>query len=317
MRAVVVNQYGGPEVLHLDTDAPEPSPGDGEVLLDVTSAGVNFADTHQAENSYIVQRHLPMIPGAEAVGTLGDGSRVVALLDGGGYAEKAVANRLTTFPIPDAVTNDQALALVLQGTTAWLLIDKMTALQSGETIVVHAGAGGVGSLAIQIARLRGAKRIIATASTPQKRALCERLGADVALPSDVDDLTTAIRDANHGKGVDVVLEMIGGEVFAASLEALAPFGRLATYGAAGRTPPPQVSPVDLMSRSRSLVGFWLNHGISRGLLGPAFDAVAQLVGDGSLKPVIGGHYPLAEARQAHRDLRARNSVGKLVLDVAN
>ena len=314
MRAIVVREYGGPEVLVLDK-ADAPSASEGQTLIDVTAAGVNYADTHQAENSYVVSKKLPMIPGAEVVGTTEDGQRVVALVNGGGYAEKAVADTRMVFPLADGLQDEQALALVLQGTTAWLLLERLTGLRSGESVVVHAGAGGVGTLAIQIAKHLGAGRIIATASSASKRELAQSLGADVTIASDVPNLTDAIRDANGGKRVDVILEMVGGDTFTQSLQALAPFGRIVPYGTAGRVPAPAIDPVELMMRSQTIVGFWLSHGFSRGLIGPAFAEVSRLVLDNTIRTVTGKRYPLEAARRAHEDLRGRATVGKLVLDV--
>ncbi|MGR6964895.1 quinone oxidoreductase family protein [Geodermatophilus sp. URMC 61] len=217
MRAVQITRFGGPEVLDV-VDLPEPTPGEGQQLFDVSTAGVNYADTHQIENSYLAAQQLPLVPGAEFVGTpAGGGPRVVGLLDGGGYAEKVVAHPRLTWQVPDGVPDEQALAVVLQGTTAWHLLRTSAHLAAGETVVVIAGAGGVGSLAVQLARRWGAGRVIATASSPEKRALTEELGADASVdPALADDdpkaFTAALREANGGRPVDVVLEMTGGNV---------------------------------------------------------------------------------------------------------
>jgi NADPH:quinone reductase len=315
VRAIRIERFGGPEVLQLVDDQPEPTARDAQVLLDVTGAGINYADTHQTENSYLAPARLPLVPGAEAVGTTGDGRRVVALLDQGGYAERAVAAAVTTFPIPDAVEDGQALALVLQGLTAWHLLRTTVQLREGESVVVHAAAGGVGSLAVQLAKRYGAGRVIAVASSQDKRDLALGLGADVAVDAGEADLKAALEDANGGK-VDVVLEMVGGATTDASLATLAPFGRLAFYGMASRQPP---SPVDLgalMRRSRGVLGFWLVHAMAdpaRYLAAP-MEELLQLTGAGDLRPVVGEVYPLGDAARAHEDLRARRTVGKLVLD---
>src|SRR3954471_1229603 len=264
MRAVQITRFGGPEVLDV-VDLPDPVPGDGQQLYEVSTAGVNYADTHQIENSYLAQQQLPLIPGAEFVGTpVGGGQRVVGLLEGGGYAEKVVAHDFLTWPVPDGVSDEQALAVVLQGSTAWHLLRTSTHLQPGESVVVIAGAGGVGSLAVQLAKHWGAGRVIATASSPEKRALTEELGADASVdPGLADDdpkqFTAALREANGGHRADTVLEMTGGHVFDGSLSALAPFGRLATYGMAGRTPPKPINAGSLMGTSRAVIGFWLAH----------------------------------------------------------
>ena len=141
MRAVQITRFGGPEVLDV-VDVPDPTPGEGQRLYNVSTAGINYADTHQVENSYLAKQQLPLIPGAEFVGSTDGGPRVVGLLDGGGYAEKAVAHERLTWPVPDGVTDEQALAVVLQGATAWHLLRTCAHLAQGETVVVNAGAGG-------------------------------------------------------------------------------------------------------------------------------------------------------------------------------
>src|SRR3954470_5471532 len=203
MRAVQITRFGGPEVMDV-VDLPDPVPGDGEQLFDISSSGVNFADTHQTEDSYLAPQQLPLIPGAEFVGTASDGGpRVVGLVGGGGYAQKVATNPRLTWPVPDAVTDEQALAVVLQGATAWHLLRTSAHLAAGESVVVIAGAGGVGSLAVQLAKRWGAGRVIATASSPEKRALAESLGADATVdPALADDdpktFTAALREANGG-----------------------------------------------------------------------------------------------------------------------
>jgi NADPH2:quinone reductase len=314
VRAIQITRFGGPEVLTL-AELPDPVPGDGLEVLDVLAAGVNYADTHQIEDSYLARQRLPLVPGAEVVGRRADGTRVVSLmLAGGGYAEKALAHPSVTFPVPDGMDDGAALALVLQGTTAWHVLRTCAHLAAGETVVVHAAAGGVGTLAVQLAKHFGAGRVIATASSPEKRDLALSLGADVALDPAVPDLTAALREAGGGRGVDVVLEMTGRPVFDASLAALAPFGRLVTYGMASRTAPSKIDPAELMGRSRAVIGFWLVHCASRpGMLAEAMDGMFAMVADGTLRPVVGGEYPLAEAHRAHEDLLARRSTGKLLL----
>jgi NADPH:quinone reductase-like Zn-dependent oxidoreductase len=320
MRAVQITRFGGPEVLDV-VDLPAPVPGDGQKLYEVHTAGVNFADTHQIENSYLAAQQLPLIPGAEFVGTsAGGGQRVVGLLDGGGYAEKVVAHDVLTWPVPEGVSDEQALAVVLQGATAWHLLRTSAHLAEGESVVVIAGAGGVGSLAVQLARRWGAGRVIATASSAEKRALAEELGAHATVdPALADDdpkaFTAALREANDGKPVDIVLEMTGGNVFAGSLSALAPFGRLVTYGMAARQETPAVPPGALMQRSRAVIGFWLAHCMARPqMMDAAMNDLLPMVAEGALKPVVGGRYPLSAVREAHQDLLARRTTGKLVLD---
>jgi NADPH:quinone reductase-like Zn-dependent oxidoreductase len=320
MRAVQITRFGGPEVLDI-VDLPDPVPGPAQQLYEVSTAGVNFADTHQIENSYLSAQQLPMVPGAEFVGTPVDGGpRVVGLLDGGGYAERVVAHDFLTWPVPDGVSDEQALALVLQGATAWHVLRTSAHLAEGESVVVIAGAGGVGSLAVQLARRWGAGRVIATASSAEKRALAEELGAHATVdPALADDdpktFTGALREANGGRPVDIVLEMTGGNVFAGSLSALAPFGRLVAYGMAARQETKAVPPGALMHRSRAVIGFWLVHCMSRPqMMDAAMHDLLPMVAEGALQPVVGGRYPMSNVRDAHQDLLARRTTGKLVLD---
>ena len=322
MRAVQITEFGGLDVLKVaDVDVPEP--GDGEVLIRVEHAGINFADTHQRENSYLAKFELPLIPGGEVAGVvergageLTEGTRVVAMLRTGGYAQYAVAPAATTFPIPDGVDDGTALALLIQGLTAWHLYRTSAKLQPGESVVVISGAGGVGSLAVQLAKPFGAGRVIATASSEDKRALTLELGADAAVDPDTDDLPAALIEANGGERVDVVLEMAGGHIFDASLRALAPFGRLVTYGIASREPN-EVQNGALMRRSQGVIGFWLMHLLTRpDLLRESLTDLLERAARGELRVVVGGTYPMSDVRRAHEDLQARRTSGKLLLDPA-
>lgn len=317
MHAIQITEFGGPEVLRL-AEVPEPEPRDGLELLDVLAAGVNYADTHQAENSYLVEQQLPLIPGTEVVGRRADGTRVVAFTASGGYAERALAHPSTCFPLPAEVADGPALALLVQGLSAWHLLRTCASVQPGESVVVHAAAGGVGTLAVQLAKRFGAGRVIAVASTPEKRELALSLGADVAVDPAEPELKDAIEQANGGQQVDVVLEMTGGPVFDASLAALAPFGRLVTYGMASRVAATPIDPGALIGRSTAVIGFWLAHCVRRpAMLGEPMAELIELVRGGELRPVVGGRYPLVDARLAHEDLRSRRTTGKLVLTVAN
>ncbi|MEU1541329.1 NADPH:quinone oxidoreductase family protein [Actinacidiphila glaucinigra] len=316
MRAIQITEFGGPEVLR-QVDLPEPAPGPGQLLVEVSSAGVNYADTHMVENSYLSKATLPLVPGAEVVGRTAGGRRVVALTDNGGYAEKAVVEEYLAHDVPEGVTDGQALALVVQGLTAWHLLRTSARMAEGESVVVHAAAGGTGSLAVQLAKEFGAGRVIATASSKEKRDLALELGADVAIEADAAGLKERLVEANAGRKVDIVLEMTGGPVFDASLAALAPFGRLVTYGLASRVPPAPVQAAQLMGRSRAVVGFWLMHCLGRpGMYREPMAELLAMTAEGRLKPQEGGSYPLSEVARAHEDLRARRTYGKLTLDPA-
>jgi NADPH:quinone reductase len=313
VRAVQIDEFGGPEVLKL-VDLPTPEPGDGEVLIEVSRAGMNFADTHQRENSYLARYEVPLVLGGDVAGTTPDGQRVVALMPSGGYAEYAVAHESTVFPIPDGLDEDAALALLIQGLTAWHLFRTSVKLAPGESVVVVSGAGGVGSLAVQLAKPMGAGRVIATASTEEKRAKTLELGADAAVDPAVDDLKGALIEANEGRQVDVVLEMSGGRVFEQCAEALAPFGRVATYGIASREQN-TLETGRLMRKSRGVIGFWLMHCLGRrDMMEEPLADLFERAARGELVPQVGTTYAMSEVRRAHEDMQGRRTSGKLLLD---
>jgi len=312
MRAVLVEEFGGPDVLVV-SEVAEPEPGRGEVLVRVTRAGVNFGDTHQREGQYVAERKVPFVLGGEVAGTV-DGRRVVALLDTGGYAEYAVAPPDRVFPVPDGIDDGAALALLVQGLTAWHLLRTSAKLAEGEGVVVHSAAGGVGGLATQLAKGMGAGRVIATAGSEARRSLALELGADVAVDPEERDLTGALLQANGGAPVDVVLETAGGRIFEQSLQALAPFGRLVTYGNSTREKV-RVSNTALLKTSRAVVGFWLYHCLERRemVAEPLADLFGRAAG-GELVPQVGETYPMSEVRRAHEDIAGRRTTGKLLLD---
>ncbi|UKY49530.1 quinone oxidoreductase family protein [Streptomyces inhibens] len=313
MRAIVMREFGGPDVLRLE-DVPEPAPRGGHSLVDVTLAGINYADVHVRGDSYLAPVELPYTPGNEVVGTVDGTRRVVGLCRGGGYAEKALLHRRVTWDVPDAISDEQAVALALQGNSAWHLLFTSLRLTEGETAVVPAAAGGVGSLAVQLAARAGAK-VIGLAGSPEKRKLAEELGAHAVVDSTAEDLTERILDAAGGP-VEAALEMTGGVTFARTLAAVAPRGRLAVYGFAGGDLA-SVPTRDLMERSITVSGFWLPQLYAdRTALPTSMRALFDAVADGSLKPLTGAGYPLGEAARAHHDLAARTPTGKLALDAA-
>ena len=313
MRAVQIEEFGGPEVLQV-VDLPKPEPGDGEVLIQVSRAGMNFADTHQRENTYLARYEVPMVLGGEVAGRTPDGTRVVALVAQGGYAEYAVAHESTVFPIPDGLDEGAALALLIQGLTAWHLYRTSAKLQPGESVVVVSGAGGVGSLAVQLGKPFGAGRVIATASTEEKRAKTLELGADAAVDPGEEDLKAALIEANEGRHVDAVFEMSGGRVFEQCAEALAPFGRIVAYGIAGGEQN-TLETGRLMRKSRGVIGFWLMHCLGRReMMEEPLRDLFERAARGELVPQVGTTYALADVRQAHEDLQGRRTTGKLLLD---
>ncbi|MFE2230633.1 quinone oxidoreductase family protein [Streptomyces kronopolitis] len=313
MRAIVMREFGGPDVLRLE-DVPEPAPRGGHSLVEVALAGVNYADVHVREDSYLAPVELPYIPGNEVVGTVDGTRRVVGLCRGGGYAERALLHRRVTWDVPDAVSDEQAVALALQGNSAWHLLFTSLRLTRGETVVVPAAAGGVGSLAVQLAAHAGA-RVIGLAGSPEKRELAEKLGAHAVVDSTAEDLTERILDAAGGP-VAAALEMTGGVTFERTLAAVAPRGRLAVYGFAGGELA-SVPTRELMQRSITVSGFWLPQLYAdRTALQTSMRALFDAVIDGSLTPLTGAVHGLGEAARAHHALAARTPTGKLALDVA-
>jgi NADPH:quinone reductase len=312
VKAIQIQEFGGPEKLEL-VDLPDPEPGEGEVLLEVARSGINFADTHATRNDYLAEQQLPLIPGAEVSGRTPDGQRVAAILAGGGYAERVVVPEALLVPVPEEVDDDQAAALLLQGLTAMALVRRCARVEPGETLVVEAAAGGTGSLSVQLGKRAGAK-VIGLASSEEKRALVERLGADATVDSRADDLKEAILAANEGQRVDAVLHMSGGDAFDAELSALAPLGRMVVFGIASREQR-DVSTARLLRGSKSVVGFWLVHLLMRReVVAPMIGELFAMVARGELEVGVGEVYPLSEAARAHQDLVARRTTGKLLLD---
>ena len=311
-----MTEFGGPEVLKL-TELPTPQPRPDETLIRVTRAGLNFADTHTRTNSYVQKATLPLVPGGEVAGVREDtGERVVALVGSGGYAEYAVAPKSLAFAIPNGLDDGSALAMIVQGTTAWHLYRTSARVAAGESVVVHGAAGGVGSLAVQLGHAMGAGRVIATASSEEKRALALELGADAAIDPEAQGLTERLIEANDGEPVDVVFEMSGGAVFDASYAALAPFGRIVAYGIATNEAN-EVSTGSLLRHSRAVVGFYLFHCLRRpGMFADALADLFARAAAGELRAIVGHTYKLEQAAQAQIDLRARRTTGKLLLDPA-
>jgi NADPH:quinone reductase len=312
MKAIQIEEFGGPEALrHVELD--DPVPGEGEILVEVSRSGVNFADTHATRNDYLAEQSLPLIPGAEVSGRAADGRRVAALLGSGGYAEKVAVPEALLVPIPDEVDDDRAAALLLQGLTAMALVQRCARIKPGETLVVEAAAGGTGSLSVQLGKRAGAK-VIGLASSEEKRQLVERLGADATVDSRSEELGAAIREANGGARVDAVLHMSGGEAFDQELGILAPLGRIVVFGIASREQR-DVSTAALLRGSKTVVGFWLAHLLMRrDLLAPMIGELLSAVAAGELEVTVGGVYPLSEAARAHEDLIGRRTSGKLLLD---
>ncbi len=314
MKAIQIEEFGGPEQLKL-VDLPDPEPSDGMVVVDVARSGINWADTHAIRNDYLAEQELPLVPGAEIAGTTADGKRVAALMNNGGYAQKAAVPEAFLVPLPDEVSDEQAAGLLLQGMTAHALLHYCAHVEKGETVVIEAAAGGTGSLAVQLAKRAGAK-VIGLASSEEKRALAERLGADATADSRADDLKAAILEANGGEKVDVVLHM-SGTGFEAELSSLNMLGRIVAFGNAARHPN-EVATNYLLQTSKSVMGFWLV-----ALIAQRQDLIASMIADllgavaaGELEVTIGATYPLSEAARAHEAMQERGTSGKLLLDPA-
>jgi NADPH2:quinone reductase len=315
MKAIQITKFGGPEVMEYQ-DLADPIANGSEELITVTAIGINYADTHQTENSYLSKQELPLVPGIEVVGTTADGRRVLAPSGAGGYAQLVAVNPRAMIEVPAGVTDQQALCMLVQGSTAWHILKTVGHVKAGESVVVHAAAGGVGTIAVQLAKLWGAK-VIAVTSSSEKAALAKKLGADVTIDANVEDLAAAMLAANDGKPVDLILEMVGGKTFDASLAVLAPFGRLITYGMASRTPPSSINPAVLMGGSKTITGFWLSHCFGKKeMMNDVINELFQLVIAGKLHPVIGVTFPLSKAGDAHRAMLARQTTGKIALDPA-
>ncbi|MEU9481759.1 zinc-binding dehydrogenase [Streptomyces sp. NPDC048191] len=281
--------------------------------------GRHFGDVKQiagehTDGPYAPEAPLPYIPGLEVAGRMADGRRVLGYVRQGGYAEKAVVADRDLAAVPEGVSDGEALALLVQGLTAWHLLRTVARVRPGESVVVHAAAGGTGSLALQLARLSGAGRVIDTASCEDKRALALELGADAA----VDGAAVGYRDrvlaANHGRPVDIVLDGIGGPVLDAALDTLGSLGRLVTYGASSGQAARAIEPGRLALQNRTVAGFWLVPLLARdGAGGAALSELLGLTARRRLRPLVGAEYDLTRARDAHEDLLARRTKGKLIL----
>jgi NADPH2:quinone reductase len=318
MRAIVITRNGGPEVLE-PAERPAPEPGPGEVLIDVAAAGVNFIDVYYRKGAYA--QELPYTPGVEAAGTVaavGDGVREFSVGDRvawanvqGAYAAKAVVPAGVVVPVPDGVTLEDAAASLLQGMTAHYLTRSTYPIQEGDTVLVHAAAGGMGLLLTQAATALGA-RVIGTASTPEKERLAKDAGADVTMG--YDGFADRVRELTGGEGVAAVYDGVGAPTFDGSLASLRRRGTLALYGAAGGAVPP-FDPQRLnKAGSVYLTRPTLAHYVAEReeLLERAAD-VYGWVGSGAVNVHVGHRYDLAEAASAHADLEARRSTGKLLL----
>nr|WP_323191385.1 NADPH:quinone oxidoreductase family protein [Halostella sp. PRR32] len=322
MRAVEVPGYGDSSVLTV-TDRPAPTPNADEVSIDVAAAGVNFADIEQRRGNYHDGPSPPFVPGLAVAGTvtaaparsdLEAGDRVAALTSSGGYAARATAPVERTFRIPESLPWAEATALPVQGLTAHNVLHEWGDLSAGERVLVHAGAGGVGSLAVQLADAAGAT-VFATASTAAKRDRSRELGADHAIDYTETDVADAVLARTDGAGVDLVVDGVGGDAFAASVEALAPVGRIVSFGMASGSVPTVATP-RLFFANQSVLGYHLVHALDHvpeRVLG-ALPALTDHLASGRVGVVVDRTVPLSEARQAHEALANRETAGTVVLE---
>jgi NADPH:quinone reductase len=320
MRAIRVEQTGGPEVLRLE-DVPAPEPGLGEARVRIEAIGVNFVDVYERSGQY--QKSLPFTPGAEAAGVvdaMGDGAsevqvgqRVAYAQHPGAYAEYAVVPAWKLVPIPEGVSSKVAAAVMLQGSTAHYLSHSTYPLKPGDVALVHAAAGGVGRLLVQIGKRLGA-RVLGTTSTDEKERLARSAGADAVIRYTEVDFAAEARRLTEGVGVNVVYDSVGKDTFDKSLDALRPRGYLVLFGqSSGRVPPldPQVlNAKGSLFLTRPTLG---NYIATRDELLWRTDDLFSWIRAGTLEVHIDKTWPLAEAAEAHRYLEARQTKGKMLL----
>ncbi|HUY14188.1 MAG TPA: quinone oxidoreductase [Terriglobia bacterium] len=322
MKAIRFHQIGTPEVLRWE-DVAEPALGAGEVLIKVRVAGVNFADTLLRRGAYLTQPHLPEIPGFEASGMVEKvadranegliGKRVVVLSQHC-YAEYVEAPARELMFLPEGMSFEDGAAFPLQALTAYHLLFTADQVVPGKSILIHAAAGGVGLLAIQMAKQAGA-RVFGTVSTPEKAALAKQMGADEVINYAKSDFAEEVLKATGGRGVDLVLDSVGRATFVGSLRALAPFGHLISYGAAsGPADPPRIGP--LFEKSLKLSAFWLmTLSKTPQIAAKGVARVLEWITSGKLRLQVGLKLPITQAAEAHRKMEARETVGKILLTV--
>jgi NADPH:quinone reductase len=302
MRAVVLRETGGPDRLEL-TEVPDPEPGDGEVVVRVRAAGINFADVLVRQGRYPQPPELPTVLGSEVAGEM-DGRRVIALPRGGGYAEAIAIDEQLVVPLPDGASFEEGAGFLLTFLTAWIPLTRQVRIGPESVVLVHAGSGGVGSAAIQVAKHLGA-RVVATASSEEKRAVAAELGAGGVYG--YDDFAEKVR-------ADVVLDPVGGDVFTESFSVLEPLGTVVAIGFAGGWWQP-LDPAPLVGRNLGLQGFYLGRLMRHNpeLVREAIGELVELWSSGAVRPLIGATFPLARAGEAHELIESRKHVGKVVL----
>jgi NADPH2:quinone reductase len=316
MRAIEIGRPGGPDVLQL-VDRPTPTPEPGEVLIQVEAAGVNRPDIMQRQGKYPPPPGASEIPGLEVAGMIVGGSRrVCALVAGGGYAEYCVAPAVQCLPIPSGLDAIHAAAIPETYFTVWTNVFQRGRLTEGERILVHGGTSGIGTTAIQLARVFGAF-VYATAGSDEKCRACEALGAMLAINYRRQDFVEAIREVTSGRGVDVILDIVGGDYLSRNIDCLALHGRLVQIGLIGGSKA-QIDLRPILARRLTLTGSTLRPRSveEKGALARELEAnVWPLLEAGSVRPVVAKTFPLDQAAEAHRLLEAGDVIGKVVLVV--
>ncbi len=317
MKAIRIHEFGGSENLRLD-EIEKPTAGADEVLIKTAAAGINYADTMLRQNKYLFTPQLPFTLGFEVAGTIAEigtnvshlqnGQRVLATIRGGGYAEYVLASAAQTFPIPENLEFSRATALLVQGLTA---LGLLTDLKNGQTILIHAAAGGVGSLLVQLAKIKGAK-VLGTASTSKKLEKVVSLGADVGINYTESDWTEEVLAATDGKGADLIIEMVGGEIGRQNLKCLATGGTMIVYGAASGEDF-QISALGLLGRMQTVKGYNLNFETRENMAMFTKELMSHTA-ENRLQVMI-NEFPLEQARTAHDALEGRKTMGKVVLTV--
>lgn len=322
MRAVVVERLGPPEVMEL-RDVPIPQPGPGEVRLRVEAVGINFADVLAVAGEYLTRTRVPYTPGMEFAGivdALGEGvtgvevgQRVASLGGRGGLAEYALSPAAALVPVPQSFTAAQAAAFPVSYFTAYHGLKTLGHGQEGEWVLVQAAAGALGTASIQLAKALG-MNVVAMASTEEKLGLARNLGADVTLLQDDPERVQKVREAAGGKGVPLILEVVGGKRFQESLDMAAPRGRIIVIGNASREGA-SLRPVELMKRNLTVTGLWLMPLMQDAeATREAARALTPLVASGKVVPQVGPTYPLAESARAFQDILDRKTTGKVVIE---
>lgn len=322
MRAITVSEFGDSAVL-TECDRQAPTRGPDEVRIDVAAAGVNFADIEQRRGQYPDGPSPPFVPGLEVAGTvtaaptdsdLAVGDRVAAVTSSGGYATEATAPVEQTFEVPETCSWAEATVLPVQGLTAHNVVHEWGNLSAGERVLVHAGAGGVGSLAVQLAADAGAT-VFTTASTAEKRSLTNELGADHAIDYTTANVTDEVLAQTDGDGVDLVIDGVGGRPFEDSVEALAPMGRIVSFGMASGSIPTVATP-RLFFQNQSVIGYHLEHALEHApeRVLSAVPSLRDALASDEFDVIIDRTLPLAAAQQAHDALANRETTGKVVLE---